>query len=198
MAVIGGGRMPQPERRDLTYAQFERSQGGLLYVLQAVLGTAVFLLLRLPNLSTAMALASVAAGHCLYFLVRWPLWRRLYRQRGHIESHAGLRQARYHLWISLGLTIALPVALAMRGDFGPLLPLTGLILVMWAILAIAGRLPVDAGMLAATAFFILVVLHPDLNAARINPDAWFIAAMSIAMLGARQHLAFMSIKEDGE
>lgn len=195
MAIIGSGPKPQPMRRDLTYAEFERTRGGLLYALQGALGTGVFVLLRQPNISTAAALAVVAAGHCLYFGLRWPLWRYLYRHRGHVESHSGLRYARRYLRISLGLTIALPAAMALRGDPVPLIPLTGAMLVAWAIMAVAGRLPVDAGMLSATGFFVVLLLHPDLDAAYINPDVWFYSAMGLAILGLRQHVEFSAAKD---
>jgi predicted metal-binding membrane protein len=82
----------------------------------------------------------------------------------------------------------------LRGDPIPLVPLTAAMLVAWAIMVIAGRLPVDAGMLAATTFFITIALHPDLKASHINPDVWFISAVALSSVGLRQHFAFSAIK----
>lgn len=130
-------------------ADFARDKGGLLCVLQGllVLGQ-VYIVLPRAVTGYWWSPAVFMPLYLGYFLIRGPLWRRLYGWSGHVERERSLRTAQSMAWV-------VPIVLVVfMVDFwpkdlrhGPLsVPVwiaCAWTLGMWGSLVVAGRLGID-------------------------------------------------------
>ncbi|MDQ7793802.1 MAG: hypothetical protein RDU89_05200 [bacterium] len=171
------------------YASFERRRGGLLYVLQLGLAATMY------NVVTALGpgLASLAVNwglYLLYFTLRWPLWRWLYRREGHLEERTALAEARgyvrFLLWFaplfSLSLWVSRPASLAL-----PLLAALLTVIGWVAVLVRFGRVPVDVMMLAAGFHTSGILSRPTTGQ---GLTLWMVVA-ALVTLGLWEHAVFV-------
>lgn len=131
------------------YASFERLQGGVLRVIQGALLLCQALTMRLVPTGHWWSPVAMMPLYLGYYAVRRPIWERLYRPYGHVETETNLHIARSQMVLGLVLTanallsgwrqgvgiapaVSWPVGLAWAA-------------VLWLATMLAGRLPVDLG-----------------------------------------------------
>jgi len=136
------------------------------------------------------------AGHyrCLRRLLRRaldrPLWRNLYRPRGHLEHEGLLREARNQVWVAVFLALVLPLSLFFGRVYpGLLWLLLGSSALVAAMVVAFGRLPVDAAILT----LITIIVHQTWLAAYVGesfrnlPWIWLAGVGGLAAWGLIEH-----------
>jgi hypothetical protein len=173
------------------YADFERKRGGLLHVLQGLLVPAQLLILSRVPLGQWWSPAALMPLYLAYFAVRGPVWRRFYRQRGHLESEKELQESRSALW--WGPLMAIFLSVLHRPSSASEAYWLGAVLwivVMWAALLLWGKLTADWWQFMNTALLNAIALRPTASPARLVPWTCAIAAAWV-IFGVTQHLGFV-------
>ncbi len=178
------------------YADFERKRGGLLHALQGLLLPAQLLVLSRASLGHWWSPVVLMPLHLAYFAVRGPIWRRLYRQHGHLESEEEIRGARgacVWIWAYPALTIFL-TTLNMHNlpvpSHVPWLAAALWIMVMWVPVMLWGKIPVDWVQFFNTWILLDQMLRLRSNPSGPTPSILLIAAIWVAF-GVTQHLGFV-------
>jgi len=201
MAIFGDGKTtPVGAEEHSLYASFERLSGGLLFVLQAVLWGLMYAVYYFLGDYVIAALGLILILYVSYFVFRWPLWRHFYRGIGHIEGREELANARRYLWQGAVVWPGLTVLLVMTGVLKvPLYPMVALVIFLWGVLALYGRVPVDALFLIFTLYVSRALLwlpRTEYLLARLELSVMIVAGAAAVGLG--QHFEFMKRHEGDE
>lgn len=187
------------------------SGGGLLWTIQGLL--LAIQTLVLPSVVTGQWWSPVwlLPIYGLYFLVRNPVWRRLYGSRGQVESEKLLQEAKKSSWRLLiyllpALYLVWPNALTARTStpgtpmgisvYGGMAWSAGL----WAILVLGGRLPLDF-LYFLTTQLLSINLWREQPAARLwvagDVSGYRLLAVALILVGLYQHWRFHHRLKEG-